>query len=245
MSCAGALLLFSALLLAATWAPSQAYLHGVVAPGRHRQWSSPPLIVRGGGRAVIMAQLPSDSSGSSSDSGMPDERNLIYQAPIPQFVSPPPPDFRPKSLPIILAGGLLLFASSPVSEKNKPFAKELLQQAQNALNADPTITMELGQNLEAGGIYAAEFATRTTTTGAGTRQQVDQLVLQFQIEGGNAWAQGVAYGIQTPNNDDKDEASSDSDNKSDPNVQLVSLEVANMDASINGTPLNIPIVPRQ
>ena len=138
-----------------------------------------------------------------------------YQyAGIPQY--PPPPAFVPKPLPVLLGGGLFLFARS-VRGKDKAFADELLKQAQVALRQDATIGMELGQGVETGGVYSSMFAQ----SGG-----YDQLVLQFQIEGGNAWAQGVAYGVRQHET-----------------IQLVSLEVANMDASINGTPfeINIPL----
>ena len=57
----------------------------------------------------------------------------------------------------------------------------------------------------------------------------DQLLVQFQIEGGNSWAQGLAYGVQ---------AKADS-NKG--GIQLVSLSVSNMDSSMNGTPFQVRI----
>ena len=131
---------------------------------------------------------------------------------------------------------MFLFASS-VPQQDRAFANALLEQAQAALRNDPTITMELGYGVEAGGVYASQ---RTQYVSENEGVNYDQLVLQFQIEGGNAWAQGVAYGIRPyssdgPGSDDKDTTTS--------NVQLVSLEVANMDASLNGTPfeVNIPL----
>ena len=134
--------------------------------------------------------------------------------------APPAPDFNPKPLPIILAGGLFLFGSS-VKPKDRPFANELLSCAQKVLQTDPTMTMELGQGIETGGIYSSLRGT--------TRDGIEQLVLQFQIEGGNVWAQGIAYGIKQ-SRDDNPAA-----------LQLVSLQVSNMDASMNGTPFNIPV----
>mmetsp|Transcript_13877 Transcript_13877/g.20480 ORF Transcript_13877/g.20480 Transcript_13877/m.20480 type:complete len:205 (-) Transcript_13877:372-986(-) len=130
---------------------------------------------------------------------------------------PPLPEFVPKPLPLLLGGGLFLFRSS-VKPEDRQLANELLKLAESAMRADPTIAMELGQGVEAGGVY---FSQKTTYQGI-----YDQMVLQFQIEGGNAWAQGVAYGIQ------------DADNKI---IQLVALEVANMDASMNGTPIEVCI----
>ena len=131
---------------------------------------------------------------------------------------PPPPVFVPKPLPVLLGGGLFLFANS-VNRQYKAFAQELLKQSEAAMRSDAMVSMELGQGVEAGGIYASKYARAPG--------DIDQLVVQFQIEGGNAWAQGVAYGIRTTGN----------------NIQLVSLEVANMDASMKGTPfeINIPM----
>jgi hypothetical protein len=123
-------------------------------------------------------------------------------------------------LPIILGAGLFLFSTS-VAKKDKEFAAAILQESQTAMRADPTIGMELGQALEAGGVYAS-----LSTTADVSGQTYKQLVLQFQIEGGNAWAQGVAYGVQAfPGG----------------NYELVSLEVANMDATMNGTPFEINV----
>lgn len=84
------------------------------------------------------------------------------------------------------------------------------------MRTDPIITMDLGQGVETGGVYSSQ---KTNYEG------IDQMVLQFQVEGGNAWAQGVAYGIQD----------------ADSNIQLVTLEVANMDASMKGTPIEVYI----
>ena len=75
--------------------------------------------------------------------------------------------------------------------------------------------MELGPGLEAGNVYASSYARS---------QNVDQLVLQFQINGGNAWAQGIGYGIQDENG-----------------VKLISLEVANMDAVLNNQSFRLDV----
>jgi hypothetical protein len=130
-------------------------------------------------------------------------------------IAPPPPEFTPKPLPMILGGGLFLFGSS-VKRQDRDFADRLLAKAGEILRTDPIVTMELGQGIETGGVYASK---RTTSL-----KGIDQMVLQFQIQGGNAWAQGVAYGI-----------------KAATGVELVSLEVANMDASMRGTPINVAI----
>jgi hypothetical protein len=148
----------------------------------------------------------------------------------PIQLPPPPPSFTPKPLPVILGAGLFLFASS-VKGCDRAMANELLQQSEAVLRQDPTIVMELGQAVETGGVYSSLSATAT----GGDAQQYKQLVLQFQIEGGNAWAQGVAYGIQKSKN------INNSNNSNKAEIQLVSLEVANMDATINGTPFEISI----
>lgn len=135
---------------------------------------------------------------------------------------PPPPKFRPKPLPVILGGGLFLFMGNQGrTPQDRLLTETLLQQAQDAMRQDPTITMELGCGIETGGVYASQ----KTNNGS-----YDQLVLQFQIEGGNAWAQGVAYGVRSRSSSSRGEI-----------IQLVTLEVANMDASINGTPFEVPI----
>ena len=134
----------------------------------------------------------------------------------------------------MLAGGLLLFATS-VPPPRRQFAAQLLDRAQQHLRSDPTITMELGMGVEAGGVYASSFATTSAAVadnGAPRNQVVEQLVLQFQITGGNAWAAGVAYGCRTTGNTDR--AGADE-------VQLVSLEVANMDAAWKGAAFRVPI----
>jgi hypothetical protein len=120
---------------------------------------------------------------------------------------------------------LFLFGSS-VKAKDRPFADTLLALAQSAMRTDPTIGMELGQGVETGGVYSS-LMMKGIADAEG--HMIDQLVLQFQIEGGNAWAQGVAYGIKE-------------EEEENGRVQLVSLEVANMDASMNGTPLEVPIL---
>ena len=109
--------------------------------------------------------------------------------------------------------------------------------------------MELGMGIEAGGIYASSFATTTTTTtsaavddnsGGGQNSsrvascnRVEQLVVQFQITGGNAWASGVAYGMRQR----RESAAAEKADK----VQLVSLEVANMVAVWNGVSFEVPV----
>lgn len=119
---------------------------------------------------------------------------------------PPPPELKRVPLPAMLAGGLFLFATS-VPSSQRGLADQILRLAQDALRTDALVLMELGPGLEAGSVYASSYARS---------KNVDQLVLQFQINGGNAWAQGIGYGIQDENG-----------------VKLISLEVANMDAVLN------------
>lgn len=127
---------------------------------------------------------------------------------------PPPPELKRVNLPAMLAGGLFLFATS-VPSSQRGLADQILQLAQDALRADALVLMELGPGLEAGNVYASSYARS---------KNVDQLVLQFQINGGNAWAQGIGYGIQDENG-----------------VKLISLEVANMDAVLNNQSFRLDI----
>ncbi|KAL7537439.1 hypothetical protein ACHAXR_007823 [Thalassiosira sp. AJA248-18] len=128
---------------------------------------------------------------------------------------PPPPELKRAPLPAMLAGGLFLFATS-VSPPQKTFANTLLKLSETAMRSDPTVAMELGMGLEAGGVFASSYTSW---------ENVDQLVLQFQINGGNVWAQGVAYGVRNGVNE----------------VKLLTLEVANMDAVLNGQSFQVPL----
>ena len=122
--------------------------------------------------------------------------------------------FKRLSLPAMLAGGLFLFATSvPSSQRSR--AERMLRLAQEALRSDPTVTMELGPGIESGNVYASS----SDKVG-----NVDQLVLQFQINGGNAWAQGVLYGVEDENG-----------------LRLISLEVANMDAVLNNQSFQVQL----
>ena len=60
---------------------------------------------------------------------------------------------KPPPLPLKLAGGLFLFGTS-VPQQNRATAAKLQALAQEALRADPTVSMELGMGIEAGGIFA-------------------------------------------------------------------------------------------
>jgi hypothetical protein len=88
--------------------------------------------------------------------------------------------------------------------------------------------MELGMTLEAGGVYTSSYSKqKSEELGGGI---LEQLVLQFQINGGNAWAQGVAYGVRISNGEETDQE-----------VRLVCLKVANMDAVLNGQSFRVPL----
>jgi hypothetical protein len=126
------------------------------------------------------------------------------------LVLPPPPPLKSMPLPAKLAGGLFLFQTS-VKRSDKALCDEILELAQAQLRVDPLILMELGAGLEAGGVFASNSS-------ASQQQNVRQLVMEFQINGGNSWAQARVHGIKVG---------------SAP-TRLVSLEVANMDASLFG-----------
>ena len=117
---------------------------------------------------------------------------------------PPTPLLRNIPLPLKLAGGLFLFQTS-VQRKDQKFCDEILAAAQAKLREDPIITMELGTGLEAGGVFSSSSSKSDS---------IRQLVMEFQINGGNSWAQAKVHGIKV---------------NQDP-VRLVSLEVSNMDA---------------
>ena len=117
---------------------------------------------------------------------------------------PARPTLRSLPLPVKLAGGLFLFGTSVPSDK-KQLSNELKAVAVTALRADPRVTMELGMGIEAGGIF----------TSAST---VDSLVINFQITGGNVWAESTAFGVVR-----------------DGKLELQDLTIANMDASMSGT----------
>ena len=74
--------------------------------------------------------------------------------------------------------------------------------------------------LKAGGIYAASYSTLKSKDFGD--DALEQLVLQFKINGGNVWVQGLVYGVRANNDEDDDQK-----------VGLVYLEVANMDAVLN------------
>lgn len=174
---------------------------------------------------AFLTRLPSSkiarcSSTKQLQSPSPiDEARNNNFTPSPTAITiPPAPELKRVPLPAMLAGGLFLFAKS-VPRAQRKFADELLKVSESALRSDPTVVMELGMGVETGGIYASSHAS----TG---QNGLDQLALQFQINGGNAWAQGVAYGVQY---------------KQGGRVALLTLEVANMDAVLNGQAFQIPL----
>jgi hypothetical protein len=132
---------------------------------------------------------------------------------------PPPPPLRSIPLPAKLAGGLFLFQTS-VKRTDRPFCDEILAAAQAQLRADPIIMMELGAGLEAGGVFSSSVCQTDS---------IRQVVMEFQINGGNSWAQAKVHGIQV------DQAP----------VYLVSLEVSNMDAALmtNVPPFRVKLPP--
>ena len=153
---------------------------------------------------------------------------------------PPPLSLKSIPLPVKLAGGLFLFGASAVAnEDDRAMRQEILRLAEDVLRADPLISMELGPGIEAGGIFAsvsslhrAVVATTETTRAsesddpAANRTStaalpVRQMSLEFQLNGGNSWAQARVSGIRYGKGRDSP-------------VQLISLGVANMDASLNG-----------
>lgn len=113
------------------------------------------------------------------------------------------PALRPPPLPVKLAGGLFLFRTA-VPTPSQQLAADLQDLAQRALRSDPRVTMELGMGIEAGGIFASSASD-------------DGLVINYQINGGNSWAEATAYGV----------VGSDG-------LELVDLSVANMDAAMLG-----------
>jgi hypothetical protein len=159
-------------------------------------------------QSLTLTQLQSSSQSEDEQEQQPQMNN---SSPV---IIPPPPELKRVPLPVMLAGGLFLFATSvPSSQRTR--ANKLLQLAQEALRSDPTVGMELGPGIEAGNVYASSYAT--------FGNNIDQLVLQFQINGGNAWAQGITYGVEDENG-----------------LRLIALEVANMDAVLNNQSFQVP-----
>mmetsp|Transcript_810 Transcript_810/g.1310 ORF Transcript_810/g.1310 Transcript_810/m.1310 type:complete len:220 (-) Transcript_810:70-729(-) len=138
------------------------------------------------------------------------------QAPNKKINLPPAPKLNSPPLPAKLLGGLILFSTS-VKRRDELLSKRLLLQAQDILQKDPLMSMELGLGLESGGVFSSNSSIESG---------VHQLVMEFQLNGGNSWAQCRCHGFQRLNEiDNQDEQEQ---------VQIVSLRVSNMDAALNG-----------
>ena len=118
---------------------------------------------------------------------------------------PARPALKLPPLPMKLAGGLFLFGSS-VPPERKEFAAELQALAQSTLRTDPRVSMQLGQGIEAGGI----FASASSDDGS-------SMVINFQIVGGSSWAECTAFG-----------------HVEDGKIELIDMRLANMDAAMMG-----------
>lgn len=157
------------------------------------------------------------SASIHSDSGP--SLNLDNLPPIPELASLP--------LPAKLFGGLLLFSSS-VKGRDKDLAQKLQVKAQNVINLDPLLSMELGRGLEAGGIFCSTSSIDDVTLSNNEVATYHQLIIEFQINGGNSWAQCRCHGYQL------NTSNRNSSNYSENDIYLVSLRVSNMDAAFNG-----------
>jgi len=92
--------------------------------------------------------------------------------------------------------------------------------------------MELGLGLEAGGVFSSSSSSSSISSSTsienGEEEEeeiqenavilVRQLLLEFQINGGNSWAQCRCHGLKIGEDE----------------MQMVSLGVSNMDAALNG-----------
>eukprot|EP01083_Nonionella_stella_P037787 102994_1 len=135
---------------------------------------------------------------------------------------PAPKPLKSIPLPLKLAGGLFLFQSS-VKPNDKAISGEVLNLAERTLRADPLISMELGAGLESGGIFASS-SVKNEEGGVA----VHQIRMEFQLNGGNSWAQAKVHGIKYGSKP----------------VQLISLGVSNMDAALNGgwAEVTVPLI---
>jgi hypothetical protein len=246
-------LLLAAALAALRPHPVASFVVGptlTASPGRRRP---PPSSAR-----RQQSELPADDEARrrrASPSMSPPKGSM----PPPRPQLPPPPQLDPLPLPLLLAGGLFLFGKS-VPPARRPLAARVLDAAQAALRSDPTVAMELGPGVEVGGVYASAYgrdampmpycqpASDGGVGGNGGDEEdppvgdpqgnveVEQLVLQFQITGGNAWAQGIAHGVRVLEGRWQEEE----EEEGGP-VQLLSLDVANMDATWNGASFRVPL----
>ena len=158
---------------------------------------------------------------------------------------PPPLQLKTVPFPVKIAGGLFLFGASSVqNSEEKAFREELLRKAEYVLRKDPLISMELGPGIEAGGVFSSASSTHRgvlvaeTDTGMGKERDngnaeilpVKQMVVEFQLNGGNAWAQARVVGIRYGTDD------------SSP-IQLIYLGVANMEGSMTGGWADVTVPP--
>ena len=135
--------------------------------------------------------------------------HALAVTPLFALAVPSRPVLKPPPLPVKLAGGLFLFATSvPAAEKQR--SADLQRLAQSALRNDPRVTMELGPGIEAGGVFASAATS-------------DALCLNFQVQGGNAWAECNAFAAKTGDG-----------------LELVDLEIRMMD----GASLSVDLRPR-
>jgi len=104
--------------------------------------------------------------------------------------------------------------------------------------------MELGTGLEAGGIFSSASSDEEAWVAGptvdedqgdgdddGSTVSIRQLLMEFQINGGNSWAQCRCHGLKIGSD----------------GVQMVYLGVSNMDAALNGgwAEVNLPPVQRR
>jgi hypothetical protein len=136
---------------------------------------------------------------------------IAFHLPAFGLTLPPPPKLQKIPLPAKLAGGLLLFQMS-VKRKDKVLVNDILQEAQARLRQDPLITMELGVGLEVGGVFSSSSSSSFSTDNG----EIRQVVMEFQINGGNSWAQATVHGVKIGMGP----------------VRLLSLDVSNMDAAL-------------
>jgi len=167
---------------------------------------------------------------------------------------------------------------------DKKSSKKILQAAETVIRNDPIISNELGVGIEAGGIYASKTSSKSSSSmviitnnnnpsvknengdGDGydyystiqTQTQIQYqyqiMIIEFQLNGGNSWAQARVCGIQKRNikeintihteEEEKQLLLPDSNNNDNNNVvQLISLGVANMDVSFYGGWVEVKLPP--
>ncbi|KAL7516295.1 hypothetical protein ACHAWF_000040, partial [Thalassiosira exigua] len=112
----------------------------------------------------------------------------------PSAPLPPPPQLKSPPLPAKLAGGLFLFRTS-VKEHDEELSDAIRARAEDVLRNDPLITMELGTGIEAGGVFSSSSSIA---------DGVHQIVMEFQLEGGNSWAQCRCHGVRHVGDDEED-----------------------------------------